>query len=315
MRMKQFVIVPFYGLKRAAGFIQDIRILRGMTLIRNAKLWLSLTDTHFREAIGRMECQQLEESEAAIWCAIDPDKTLTNPRRYLFEQLGVVRLFLNTLWAVKDCSVNAKLGFLQWHRDSMTGYESNGLGCLYDKACGEISDTVFSETEIRRASSLLLAFVTIRRYKRDQRTAVLKGNSRITLSFHHLEAARRALDPALRIMHGCSALESLLSTSARELSHQLSERVALLVGSTPDHRRQIFSEMKAIYDIRSTVTHGTGLKDGRIKVLPEISVKFDSLLRTVFCSVLENAELQRLFSTGNEKEIDERFVSLLFLGR
>jgi hypothetical protein len=309
MSMKQFAIVPVYGLKRAAGFVEDIPILPSMILIRSGKQWLSLTDTHFKEAIGRLECQWLEKSESAIWCPIDPDEVLLDSKGYLFDHLRIVRLFLNMLWAVKDCSVNVKLGFLQWHRDSMTGYESNALGCLYDKASGEMSDTVFSKTEIQRALSLMHAFATIRRYKRDQRTAVLDGNSRVALSLHHLEAGRRAMDPALRIMHGCSALESLLSTSKGELAHQLSERVALLVGSTPDHRRKIFSEMKAVYDIRSTVTHGAGLKDGRIKILPETSSKFDSLLRTVFCSILENAT----FNVSSTPEPPRRSTNTLSL--
>jgi hypothetical protein len=216
------------------------------------------------------------------------------------------------LWAVKDNSVNCKLGFLQWHREGTTGYESNSLGRLYFKASGKIDETVFSKSEILRAQAMILAFVMSGNYKREEYTAIIKGNSCLALFLHHIEAARASQDLALRIMHDCSALESLIATTTSELSHQLSERTALLAANTSKEFLQTFLDMKRVYDIRSKVTHGSTLKGNCLSELPSISSKLDSLLRSIFCKILEDKDLLSLFRVGTDNDINNHFVSLLF---
>jgi hypothetical protein len=314
-RMKQFVIVPLYGFKREPSFVADVQIMPGAHLLRCCKMWASLTTDDFKHAIGRMEFEGIQNSEAAVWFFIPNEEPLPSPRHYLFERLGLVKLFLNMLWAVKDCSVNCKLGFLQWHSGDTTGYESNSLGRLYSKASGKVDDTIFSAQEVKRAQALMLDFAKTGGYERQQSTALIKGNSRLAIFLHHTEAARAAGDLALRIMHSCSGLESLLSTTTSELSHQLSERAALLTASIPEEQRQVFLEMKTVYDIRSKVAHGSTLKGRSLNELASISSKLDSLLRSIFSRVLEDSDLLELFSKGTDDEINSRFVSLLFRTR
>ncbi len=113
-------------------------------------------------------------------------------------------------------------------------------------------------------------------------------------------------------MHGCSAVETLLSTSPRELTHQLSERVALFTTDESEERREVFLEMKTICDIRSKVSHGSALKKNQLRELPSISSKFDSLLRTLFYKVITNIDFIKLFCEGVEKDIDDYFLNIVF---
>ena len=159
---------------------------------------------------------------------------------------------------------------------------------------------------------LKFAAATSGGYKREQSTAIVKGNSRLALFLHHIEAARAAQDLALRVMHGCSALESLLSTTTSELSHQLSERAALLAASDPARQREVFFNMKTVYDIRSKVAHGSTLKGKGLSDLLSISKVLDSLLRSIFTMVLEGDDMANLFCNGSDDDINNHFVSLLF---
>jgi hypothetical protein len=129
---------------------------------------------------------------------------------------------------------------------------------------------------------------------------------------HHLEAARSVQDLALKVLHGCSALESLLSTSTSELSHQPSERAALLTEATTARRHQLFLDMKSIYDVRSKVTHGSPLSLDRLRDLPGNSVKLDALLRTTFWKIVQSRDLFEFFSRGHEDDINTYFVGQLF---
>ena len=51
-------------------------------------------------------------------------------------------------------------------------------------------------------------------------------------------------------------LEALLSTGTAEIAHQVSERVAVLIGHSPKERLEVYRATKKLYDLRSRITHG-----------------------------------------------------------
>jgi hypothetical protein len=59
-----------------------------------------------------------------------------------------------------------------------------------------------------------------------------KSYSRISRATRFIGSARLDRHPAIKVAHYCSALESLFSTDSSELTHKLSERVALFYGIT-----------------------------------------------------------------------------------
>lgn len=62
-----------------------------------------------------------------------------------------------------------------------------------------------------------------------------------------------------------TAMESLLTTQSMEITHNLAERVAVLLGPGPDSRLAKYREVKKLYATRSKIVHGKVFpKKGRI---------------------------------------------------
>ena len=57
-----------------------------------------------------------------------------------------------------------------------------------------------------------------------------------------------------------TVMEALVSTTTVELSHQVSERIALLLGRDINSRVEIYWEMEKAYGYRSKAAHGKSLK-------------------------------------------------------
>ena len=77
-----------------------------------------------------------------------------------------------------------------------------------------------------------------------------------------------------------TAMESLVSTSTVELSHQVSERIALLLGKDTDSRVEIYSEIKKAYGYRSKAAHGESLKGTEKEMFAFLS-EIDGYLRVL----------------------------------
>jgi len=60
-------------------------------------------------------------------------------------------------------------------------------------------------------------------------------------------------------------LESLYMADDKELSYKLAMRAAYLLGETPERRNEIFSTIKAAYEVRSKLVHGNEIKD-KVKI-------------------------------------------------
>ena len=53
-----------------------------------------------------------------------------------------------------------------------------------------------------------------------------------------------------------TVLEALLSTGTAEVSHQISERVVILIGQDRNQRIELYRRVKVLYDLRSRIAHG-----------------------------------------------------------
>jgi Apea-like HEPN len=124
-------------------------------------------------------------------------------------------------------------------------------------------------------------------------------------------------------------LEALLSTGTAEITHQISERAAVLVGRTPSDRLQLYKKVKKeLYALRSRITHGDlQVKKGpitwgstiitarmtivSIPLLTEMAQCATAVLR----AVLESKEIMSAMDKKQEKrkqKLDEFFLTRLF---
>jgi hypothetical protein len=112
-----------------------------------------------------------------------------------------------------------------------------------------------------------------------------------------------------------TSLESLLSTSASELTHRLSERVALLCGKIPEKKygdaQEVYALTKEAYSLRSKIIHGGTLSDLDREKLPVVVERVDGILRFIARNALdidsEEVEFFSLFEKTTEA-LDQYFL-------
>ncbi len=125
-----------------------------------------------------------------------------------------------------------------------------------------------------------------------------------------------------------TVLEALLSTGTAEIAHQISERVAVLIGRSSTERLKIYHSVKKLYDLRSRITHGDlEFKKGVISWnTTVISAKMTIVsiptltevaqyVTAVLCCVLKSAEIMSAMDRNKgdrKKMLDEYFLTRLF---
>ena len=115
------------------------------------------------------------------------------------------------------------------------------------------------------------------------------------------------------------SLESLFAPSSGEITVRLSNRMATLLAKNDDQREDYWLFIKKVYNLRSGIVHGDGLRsteiNGKKYSLDEILVKLVELTRK---SILIYLKLVNLYS-GNNKinkicdDLDRALINKIFL--
>lgn len=93
-----------------------------------------------------------------------------------------------------------------------------------------------------------------------------------------------------------SALETLFSTDANELTHKLSERVSLFKEYTP--KIKTFKFLEITYDIRGKLIHDNVLHN-KLRNKQDFK-KIDNILRLSLSKIIWDDDLRNLFDSKNE---------------
>ena len=229
-----------------------------------------------------------------------------------FYLLREAQNFSLDLWFVKDNNIYVRDGFLVAYSKSIPDGSTfkASLTETFKKANGELnSPTIFSDLEISEAiknfASYDLSNLSLDNlggkmpdfkhfYKNSKSPRMLKAH-------YFLLSARQNAAVPMKILFYCTALECLFNTSVSEISYQISERVALLLGESPEQRLEIFNIVKTGYRYRSSVVHGSDLKGDETNA-SKISNSLDFILRQL---------LNQNHSIFDEKSttIDEYFLN------
>jgi hypothetical protein len=87
----------------------------------------------------------------------------------------------------------------------------------------------------------------------------------------------------------CAATEALLSPSGGgEVTHQVAERAAWLLGSTPQARVDVYDQMKAHYDRRSFFVHGNPGKRKGTEAPSAMGAKADEMATSDLFEVVKD---------------------------
>jgi hypothetical protein len=264
----------------------------------------------FLSIIGTLDAMALYEYPILVLSGEKISKSLSE---YNEEKTGIFLLnnftsnFLTQLWMEKDHAVNIHMTYIVERNSENEIFTEKSIDRFWytDRDGQDAIRTEFSHKEI---SSAVQRINTIENYENlaphSAQTLRTSGTNRGEMFQHWLHDARRADDVLIKISKYISALEALLSTSSAELSHQLSERVALLLPpSKLIDQKEIFLEMKGCYSFRSKVIHGGVIKEKDKAKLFVKSEFLDNVCRTFMRELVNKGPIAKI-TESNPEEID-----------
>jgi hypothetical protein len=254
--------------------------------------------------IGRLEAHAIRSAPALVYGELEGSMTGEMQQARLSELMYATSAFLVGLWLARDHGAHFEIAYL----GRQGAFSSNMVPTQQATAAsgGFEGHTEFSRAELEGTLPMF------RRWEKGlAATQLTRDANRLERTIYMLQAARAAADLALKITQYCVCFETLVGTATTELTHRLSERIAVLLESDPARRLKTYDIAREAYGLRSTVLHGGALKQGRVEALAELARDCDDLLRRLLLKLLGDSELQAKFG-GDAAVLDAFFLDLLF---
>lgn len=225
---------------------------------------------------------------------------------------GIAYLISNCLWFIKDNSITNVNCFIQ-NINKPDKVAVNQRGMLISDAKGNYQQQNFNNNELLKLRYFVNQYFKIQPsseigLKNSQRSGqngeFIRGienfiphnkMNRIFRSFHFITNARINSFLPMKISSYVAAMECLFANKGggSEISHQVSERIALFLGNSIIEKKQLYDAIKLAYNIRSRYLHGDVLsnKESSFDYLTDVSTQCDNIARDVFSKVFQNVEL------------------------
>lgn len=229
---------------------------------------------------------------------------------YTFYLLRLVQYFTYELWKIKDNNIYIRDGFLLvYNKEFKDGFTYKAsLSEVFSYSSIQRTDSIFSDEEIALAASKYETspFLKGFDYKNPVSDIFLKskGSERLDRAFYFTLLARKSPILPMKIVFYISALECLFTIGNQEISHKVSERIAILLGDNLNSRRHLFNTIKKGYGIRSRLVHGQYIK-GNDDDLVEASKDLDNILRVLYNNYEDIFKM-------NDEEMEDYFWDLIF---
>lgn len=234
---------------------------------------------------------------------------------FLDHYMKLIQHFINSLWLIKDNSVNTELGYLCLF-DEGVEITSNSRVTFFSKTDGDREDSHFNREELTKAlnASRELYDVEVNRTMTatESQMRVSSNSFRVERFFYFLQSARSEAHLPSRIALYCTMIESIFSTSRSEMTHKISERIAVLLGTDGEDRMRIYNIIKDAYSIRSSAVHGD-LVSSRLKTYQkqkEICMRLDELLRNLSWLIIQDKTFQEVLTMKSD-ELEEYFIKMI----
>lgn len=234
--------------------------------------------------------------------------------QHTFSFLRQFEHFTHELWKVKDNNVYAFDGFLfAYNKNFEDGYTyAASLTGVYSYSTYEQKESTFSDSELMTA---IQNFVPLSKEEFNEKNFggkhpgmdILlrnKGSNRMLRALYFTTSARSSSVMPIKIVNYCNALECLFTTGKSEVNHKIAERVAIMLGTSFESKKDLAQLVKKAYNIRSEMVHGQALK-AKEEDLIIVSQGLDNVLREL---IVANHDV---FSK-KDHEMDDFFLDLLF---
>lgn len=237
-----------------------------------------------------------------------------SPDIILATWLGWVDWLIQDSWLIKDNAIACEIAYCMRTSKGQTSWSNNGLYSRLTNASGMPAVTTsFNLKDIERWSIICNSVRELIFASKGVMGGQVsdKGYSKFARFYNFVDTSRRTAYPSIKIAHCCSALESLFSTDTVELSHRLSERVAVLFAGQGEDPEDVYKFTKDCYAVRSSVTHGSPVSSRLTGRLDELSIGMLDRMRKVVELLLVDKELVAILNGSNEG-IETYFRKLLF---
>ncbi|OJE28342.1 hypothetical protein A9490_27880 [Bacillus thuringiensis] len=318
--MKFRFITPLYNLKLETVLNRGINIFPGARITNGSEERLKITNTQLmKDTLG---VHSIGEFDDATYLYIDGEMDSIKNKaemdeigvKYTYYYLRLAQKFIYNLWEFKDNNIYVRDGFLLAYYDKFEDgftYKASLSEIYYYSTC-EHSESSFSKSEIQSVAREFSTFAIDEyedrhfggKYPDADHLFKSKGSNRVDRARYFTLMARTSCILPMKIVAYCNALECLFTIGTSEVNHKIAERVALILGTSSESKKEYFKLIKKAYNYRSLLVHGQHLK-GEEGSLIEISQKLDDILRQLL------VEKHDVFFKG-DKEMEEFFTDLLF---
>lgn len=318
--MKKYTFISTLRYLSISEPIDDwITLMPGIDITNNKALISQIIDQEFKEMAGVIEYKHFLEADNIIYCELDETNfnRCEDSHQALYVWLVWLQMLLNDLWFIKDNAVICEAAFCKLSDESHSAWTRNHLAnSIFTSSGSCFKNTICSIDELKEWDK---KSEQIQSYLHSSKSTFLNSFtnssfSRIGRSMRFISAATKERHPAVKLAHYCSAFESLFSTDSAELSHKLSERVALFLKDYNFNPLKVFDDMKSFYGIRSKVTHGDSLKTNKEQQLSQMSLDCDVYLRFILNSILNDKKLLSLFD-GKKDNFEDYFKNKLLMAK
>lgn len=311
-------ITTFRFLKVVGDDYTDFHLMPGVDIIRDREKIRKILNKEFKMNAGLIEYDHFYNANHIIHGEFKNNffKDDDASGLALLTWLIWLDMLVYDSWLVKDntflceiayCNKSSK-NYSEWSNNSLLGLNTLSTGHRY-------IDVEFTTEDLKKWEETSRKLQTFLNDNNSTvfKTFISKEYSRYGRAYSFIKAARRDFNPAMKISHYCSALESLFSTDNTELTHKLSERVAIFLKDYGYNPLTVYDQIKYYYSIRSKVTHGDSLQGKKLETIPDKSQEFDNLLRVIMNAIISSDELMQLFN-GDSVAFDVHFKNKLLCG-
>lgn len=315
--MAKYKIISTLRFLNVNSSIEDeYTLMPGVHIINDKKAIENILDEEFQIVAGVLESNYLRNANHIIYCETEQSEVFggLDSNNVLTVWLTWIEILLRDAWLLKDHSIICENAYCKVTDVNKEEWSSKSLNTPVSYSSGnKFQDVHFSLNELVDWSEKNYQIQTYLHEKKSPiyGSFVDKDFSRLGRSLRFINSARLDSHPALKIAHYCSALESLFSTDTSELTHKLSERVALFLKEFDYNAGEVFDRVKSYYGIRSTVMHGSSMKSKKAETLAQLSEDCDSLLRVIINIILNDTHIADVFE-GPEIKFEKYFRTKLF---
>ena len=303
-----------------------LRIGNNLRIMRDSSAAGRMIGT-YADRMGSLEAEFLQHRASALIYAHEKimlDLTCAPEwiNGLLIQRLAEVRSWLMGLWLIKDNGVDPDVGWMAVAHEGDSILNNNHWTAAYSKADGSAGPTTFSKEEISKASTFPIAPENLSEGRavplyvagasEQKVTKLSHGSLRVQRFLYFVDGARGTRDVAIKIANYCSGLEAMVSTSHTELTHQVAERVAVLLHPSGSNRLETFRKIKEAYGMRSKAVHGAVFREKDQAQLKKLSVEIDQISREVTLAYLTQPDFEEALK-GSSEAFTEFWMRKLFL--